>query len=116
MPVDFGQSVLYSGRRTFIPPPIESGLLHILPRPPGQAVAAPLLLSRVWPGQNIEEETLRVHIHRLRRRVEPDPCRPRYSLTARGVGYCFALTERAPASAPASPHAPFEEPPAKPAE
>lgn len=114
--VDFGQSVLYAGRRTFPLTPIEAGILHILLRSTGQAVPARVLLSRVWPGQNIYEDTLRVHMHRLRRKVEPDPRRPRYILTARGVGYYFALTERAPASAPASPHAPFEEPPAKPAE
>ncbi|MFP5502616.1 MAG: helix-turn-helix domain-containing protein, partial [Candidatus Sericytochromatia bacterium] len=31
--------------------------------------------------------TLRVHISQLRRKMEPDPARPRHLLTEPGVGY-----------------------------
>jgi DNA-binding response OmpR family regulator len=113
--VDFGQSVLYAGKRTFPLTPIEANILHILLRSAEQTVPARVLLSRVWPGQNVYEDTLRVHMHRLRRKVEPNPRRPQYILTARGVGYCFTLAERAQASVPASPRTPSEEPSAKPA-
>ncbi len=113
--IDFGQSVLYAGKRTFPLTPIEANILHILLRSADQTVPARVLLSRVWPGQNIYEDTLRVHMHRLRRKVEPNPRRPQYILTARGVGYCFTLAERAQVTTPASPRTPAEDPPAKPA-
>ena len=35
------------------------------------------------------EATLRVHLHHLRRKIEPDPRRPRYVRTERGIGYRF---------------------------
>ena len=88
--VDFGQSVLYAGERVFPLTPIEANILHILLRNADQPVPARVLLSRVWPGQSVYEDTLRVHIHRLRRKVEPNPHHPQYILTARGVGYRFS--------------------------
>ena len=113
--VDFGQSVLHAGKRTFPLTPIEANILHILLRSAGQAVPARVLLSRVWPGQNVYEDTLRVHMHRLRRKVEPNPRRPQYILTARSVGYYFALAGRAQPTAQKPARAPSEEPPTKPA-
>jgi DNA-binding response OmpR family regulator len=35
------------------------------------------------------EDSLRVHVHRLRQKIEPALSRPRYVLTERGVGYSF---------------------------
>ncbi|MCL4237915.1 MAG: response regulator transcription factor [Anaerolineae bacterium] len=113
--VDFGQSALYAGKRTFSLTPIEANILHILLRSAEQTVPARVLLSRVWPGQNVYEDTLRVHMHRLRRKVEPNPRRPQYILTARGVGYCFALPGRAQGADPTPSQVPSEESPTKPA-
>ncbi len=39
-----------------------------------------------WGARSI----VRVHIRRLRRKLEPDPERPRYIMNVRGVGYLFA--------------------------
>jgi DNA-binding response OmpR family regulator len=36
------------------------------------------------------ERTVDVHIHNLRRKLEPDPTLPRYILTVFGVGYRFS--------------------------
>ena len=91
--IDFGQSMLYAGERVIALTPIEANILHNLLRNADQPVPTRMLLSRVWPGQVAYEDTLRVHMHRLRRKVEPNPSRPRYILTARGVGYRFALAE-----------------------
>jgi DNA-binding response OmpR family regulator len=46
------------------------------------------LLDRVW-GEDfaIEEHALDVHIHSLRRKIEPDASSPRLITTIRGVGY-----------------------------
>jgi DNA-binding response OmpR family regulator len=48
------------------------------------------LLSKVWGyGRTlgIETRTVDIHIAKLRRKIEPDPARPRYLVTVRGAGY-----------------------------
>jgi DNA-binding response OmpR family regulator len=50
---------------------------------------ADFLLRRLWPLEEVFEDTLRVHIHRLRRKIEPTPREPLYIVTERGVGYRF---------------------------
>ena len=51
------------------------------------------ILHRLWPMEDVFVDALRVHVHRLRQKIEPDPSRPRYILTERGVGYSFAIQE-----------------------
>lgn len=87
--IDFGQRVLFAGDREYPLTPTEVTLLHVLLRNADQVVPTRVLISRVWPSQDVYEETLRVHMHRLRQKVEPDPSHPRYLLTVRGVGYQF---------------------------
>jgi two-component system KDP operon response regulator KdpE len=72
--------------------PIEWHLLEILVRHAGKLVGHRQLLGEVW-GPRYETETsyLRVHMANLRRKLEPDPTRPRYLLTDPGLGYRFAL-------------------------
>lgn len=69
--------------------PIESRLLHTLMQHTGHVVDGRTLIARVWNSDNIYEDTLRVHIHRLRSKLEIDPRHPRYVVTERGVGYSF---------------------------
>src|SRR5579872_3215055 len=53
--------------------PIESKLLYLLMKGAGRPQSNAHLLSRIWPNQEVFEDTLRVHIHRLRRKIEPRP-------------------------------------------
>ncbi|MEI6045234.1 MAG: response regulator transcription factor [Chloroflexota bacterium] len=70
--------------------PTESKLLHMLIRHAGQVITTDSLLARVWsPDEEVYVEGLRVHIRRLREKIEPDPGKPTYILTERGVGYRF---------------------------
>jgi len=68
-------------------------LLHFA-RNPGRVFTREELLEAVW-GYSYEgyEHTVNSHINRLRGKIEQDPARPRYVLTAWGVGYKFAETE-----------------------
>jgi two-component system KDP operon response regulator KdpE len=70
--------------------PTEWHLLEILTRHPDKLVTQRQLLREVW-GPQYETETnyLRVHLANLRRKLEPDPARPRYLITEPGVGYRF---------------------------
>ena len=67
----------------------ESKLLHILMRDAGKVVPTGFLLGRLWPREEVFEDALRVHVHRLRAKIEPEPGRPRYVITERGTGYRF---------------------------
>lgn len=70
--------------------PTEFGLLRHMVQHPNQPIASADLLRAVWgESYNDAEATLRVHLHHLRRKVEPDARRPRYIKTERGVGYRF---------------------------
>ena len=47
-----------------------------------------MILQEVWgPGYGSESNLLHVHVSQLRRKIEPDPARPRYLLTEPGAGY-----------------------------
>ena len=62
------------------------------PPHPGKLLTHRWLLERVWgPGYGDDVEVLRVFVSQLRRKVEPDPRRPRLIVTEPGVGYRWSL-------------------------
>jgi two-component system, OmpR family, KDP operon response regulator KdpE len=68
--------------------PIEYDLLRVLAQNEGKLLTHPALLREVWgPAFQEESNYLHVHISHLRRKIEPDPARPRYLLNQPGVGY-----------------------------
>ena len=70
--------------------PTEWHLLEMLVRNAGNLVTQRQLLQQVWgPSYGTETNYLRVHIANLRRKLEPDPSRPRYLITEPGIGYRF---------------------------
>ena len=70
--------------------PTEWHLVEVLVRNPGKLVSQRQLLHEVW-GPQYERETnyLRVYLAQIRRKLEPDPARPRYFLTEPRMGYRF---------------------------
>jgi two-component system KDP operon response regulator KdpE len=71
--------------------PLEYKLLVLLMRNAGKVLTHRQLLRDVWGPHDVHENHyLRVFVATLRRKVEPDPTRPRYILTEQGVGYRFA--------------------------
>ena len=69
----------------------EFDLLVALARQPGRVFTRAQLLGAIH-GVAVEsyERAVDAHIKNLRRKLEPDPHRPRYVLTVHGVGYRFA--------------------------
>jgi len=68
----------------------EYKLLYYLVRNAGRVLTHEMLLAHVWGREYVDEiDYLRVYIGRLRSKLEPDPARPRYILTERGIGYRF---------------------------
>ncbi len=70
--------------------PTEWQLLEILVRNSGRLVSQKQLLREIWgPSYETESNYLRVYLAQLRRKLEPEPSRPRYLLTEPGMGYRF---------------------------
>jgi two-component system KDP operon response regulator KdpE len=70
--------------------PTEWHLVEVLVRNAGRLVTGRALLKEVWgPAYGQETNYLRVHFAHIRRKLEPDPSRPRYFVTEPGMGYRF---------------------------
>jgi two-component system KDP operon response regulator KdpE len=70
--------------------PTEWRLLDALVRHPGKLVGQRQLITEVWgPAYTDDTSSLRLYVNRLRRKLEPDPSRPRHLLTEPGMGYRF---------------------------
>ena len=92
--IDLAQNRAFAAGRTVRLTPTEAVLLHVLLRQAPRVVQNHALLARVWPMEEVYEDTLRVHMHRLRRKLEADSHHPRYIRTERGVGYRFTIRPR----------------------
>jgi two-component system KDP operon response regulator KdpE len=74
--------------------PTEWHLVETLVSHPGKLVSQRQLLQEVWGAQYVEETNyLRVYMAQIRRKLEPDPARPRYFITEPGMGYRFEAKE-----------------------
>jgi DNA-binding response OmpR family regulator len=89
--IDFSQSRLLIDGQAVLLTPTEINLLYLLVQNANQVVPSQILIDRVWPIDDVYEDTLRVHMHRLRRKLEVDYRKPKYILTERGTGYCFVM-------------------------
>jgi two-component system KDP operon response regulator KdpE len=70
--------------------PTEWHLLEVLVRHPGRLMSQRQLLAEVWgPGYESAQGNLRLYMGQLRRKLEPDPARPRHLVTEPGMGYRF---------------------------
>ena len=68
--------------------PIEYDLLRLLAENEGKLMTHPVILREIWgPAYGDESNYLHVYVSHLRRKIEPDPARPRYILNQPGVGY-----------------------------
>lgn len=72
--------------------PREYALLQALMSVPGRIFSRDELLDRLYPhGEAVViERVVDVHIGKLRQKIEPDPSKPKYIYTVRGMGYRFA--------------------------
>lgn len=78
------------GRRAIELTSTEFELLATMMRQPGRVFTRGQLLDAIR-GEPVEsfDRAIDAHIKNLRRKLEPDPRRPRYVLTVYGVGYKF---------------------------
>jgi two-component system, OmpR family, KDP operon response regulator KdpE len=81
------QAVSFAGRPVQLTPH-EFRLLRLFVRNEGKLLTHSTILREVW-GRAYADEShyLHVYVSQLRRKIEPDPARPRYILTEPGAGY-----------------------------
>ncbi len=76
--------------------PTEWHLLEVLLRNPGKLLSQKQLLNDVWgPGYDNATGNLRLYMAQLRRKLEPDPARPRWLITEPGMGYRYQPPDEA---------------------
>jgi two-component system, OmpR family, KDP operon response regulator KdpE len=81
--------------------PTEWHLLEVMLRNPGKLLSHRQLLNDVWgPGYDNAGGNLRLYMAQLRRKLEPDPARPRWLITEPGMGYRYQPPD--PAERPAT--------------
>lgn len=94
MKVDLARRLVTIAGQEISLTPTEYDLLRVLVQNAGRVLTQRQMLRQVWGSsadQDVPGETnahmLRVNMSNLRRKIEPDPSRPRYILTEPGVGY-----------------------------
>ena len=70
---------------------MEYKLLSYLVRNRNRVVSKDEIFRNVWEDSFSDENTLNVHVRRLREKIEDNPSEPRYIVTARGKGYTFEV-------------------------
>lgn len=70
---------------------MEYRLLCLFLKNEGITLSRSRILDLLWDGSGnfVDDNTLSVYIRRLREKIEPDPSRPRYLVTVRGLGYRY---------------------------
>ena len=70
--------------------PTEWAVLEPLVRNPRRLITQQTLLTSVWgPTHTRDSGYLRIYLGTLRKKLEPEPARPRYLITEPGIGYRF---------------------------
>lgn len=72
--------------------PKLSALMEFFMHNPNQTLGRREIMQKVWETDYMgDTRTLDVHIRWIREIVEPNPRKPRYIRTVRGIGYCFSM-------------------------
>lgn len=87
--VSMGRRVITVDGKEISLTPTETKLLHIFLNNRNRVVTLEFLLNRLWPREEVFEDRLRVHIHRLRQKIEGGASDHTYLVTERGLGYRF---------------------------
>ena len=89
--IDFGRMQVYIGENPVKLSNTEYKLLELLVRNQGQVMTRDSIMERIWDcdGNYVDENTLNVHIRRLRQKIERDLKNPKYIITVFGIGYTF---------------------------
>lgn len=91
--VNFDSMTVTKGGKKLGLTPTEYKLLEYMIVHEGKVLTRSMLLERIWDidGSYIDENTLSVHVRRLRQKIGDDPKNPEYIITVFGIGYTFGV-------------------------
>jgi two-component system alkaline phosphatase synthesis response regulator PhoP len=96
--LDFARCELRRGGKPVELSALEFKLLSAFVRNSGRVLTRAQLLDQVWGhGTNVTDRVVDNQVTNLRKKIEPEPERPRYLIALRGIGYRFdseGMTER----------------------
>jgi two-component system alkaline phosphatase synthesis response regulator PhoP len=88
--VDFARCEVRRGGTAIDLTALEFKLLSVFVRSRGRVLTREQLLDAAWGRDvSLNDRVVDNHIVSLRRKIEPDPARPRFLLNIRGLGYRF---------------------------
>lgn len=89
--VDFGKMQVMINGNPIKLSATEYKLLELLIKNKGQVLTRNVILEKIWDCDEnyVDENTLNVHIRRLRQKIEADAKNPQYITTVFGIGYTF---------------------------
>lgn len=89
--IDFDKMNVSLGGETVRLSATEYKILELLVRNRGQVITRDILLDRIWDQDEnfVDDNTVSVHIRRLRKKIEKDDKDPKYIITVFGIGYTF---------------------------
>ena len=91
--IDFENSAVYVGGDKIQLKTLEYKLLTYLVKNANKVISKDELFRKVWEDTITGDNTLNVHIRRLRERIEEDPNDPRHIKTIWGTGYVFEVPQ-----------------------
>ena len=88
--IDFARGEIRRNGEAIALTQLEFRMLHSFAQARGRILSRDQLIAAVWgPGTSVSDRVVDNHIGALRRKIEPDPARPRYLHNVRGLGYRF---------------------------
>jgi DNA-binding response OmpR family regulator len=89
--IDLLRRQVWAGEASVYLTATEFEILSFLAAHPGQVFSRHQIMQQLWDGAFFgETHSTVVHIQHIREKIEPDPKKPRYIHTVRGIGYKFA--------------------------
>lgn len=91
---DAAQQRVWVNSEEVVLTPLQFRLLYVLMEDAGRVVTHRRLLQRVWGVAHLGQvEYLRVYVSQLRAKIERSPARPKFLVTAPGIGYRLKVTD-----------------------
>jgi DNA-binding response OmpR family regulator len=88
--VDFARGEIRRGKKTIEATAIELKLLRTFVEKRGRILSRRQLLDAAWGDQTfVTDRVVDTHVMELRRKIEPEPAKPQYLVSMRGLGYRF---------------------------
>ena len=88
--VDFARGEIRREKQTIEATALELKLLKAFVNKRGRILSRSQLLDAAWGDQTfVTDRVVDSHVMELRRKIEPDPAKPRYLVSVRGLGYRF---------------------------